>query len=211
MLHHPAQFTRISAYSGVLLAASVVCATLAPAAAADVTGDWRVKDGTAIIRVANCNGAMWGAVAWEQIPGGRDTNNPDAAKKNRPNLGMPILLNMKQGDEPGEWEGHVYNAKNGKTYESKIRLAKPDALEIEGCVLGFLCGGETWTRVTTLPPGPAAATAGTAPAKAQPPKAQAKTQAKPGSKTTGSANPPIPDNDPIGDVCLLPDVARGTH
>ncbi len=211
MLHHPAQLTRISAYSGVLLAASIVCAAAAPAAAADVTGDWRVKDGTAIIRVANCNGAMWGAVAWEKIPGGRDTNNPDAAKKNRPNLGMPVLLNMKQGDEVGEWEGHVYNAKNGKTYESKIRLAKPDALEIEGCVLGFLCGGETWTRVTSLPPGPAAATAGTAPAKAQPPKAQTKAQVKPGSKTTGSANPPIPDNDPIGDVCLLPDVARGTH
>lgn len=187
-------------------------ACTAPAFAADVTGDWLVKDGTAIIRVADCDGAMWGVVAWEKIPGGRDTNNPDAAKKSRPFLGMPLLLEMKRGEEPGEWEGHVYNAKNGKTYDSKIHLAGPDALEIEGCVLGFLCGGETWTRVTSLPPGPAGTAGVATPPAAKPqPKSHAKAPAKGAGKTTGSVNPPVAENDPVGDVCLLPEIARGAH
>jgi hypothetical protein len=51
---------------------------LAPAFAADPTGDWRVADGVANIRVAECNGDMWGVVAWEKTSGGHDDNNPDA-------------------------------------------------------------------------------------------------------------------------------------
>jgi hypothetical protein len=43
-----------------------------------------VADGVANIRVAECNGSMWGAVAWEKTPGGRDKNNPDVSKQNRP-------------------------------------------------------------------------------------------------------------------------------
>ena len=69
------------------------------ASAADPTGDWRVADGVANIRVAQCAGSMWGVVAWEKEPGGRDTNNPDVSKKSRPTLGMPILLDMKK--KPG--------------------------------------------------------------------------------------------------------------
>lgn len=206
--------------------ASAAC--VGPAVAADVTGDWLVKDGTAVIRVADCDGTMWGVVAWEKIPGGRDTKNPDASKRDRPFLGMPLLIGMKPGSERGEWEGHVYNAKDGKTYDSRIHLAGPDALEIEGCVLGFLCGGETWTRIAMLPPGPAATTAGTAPARNAPDKtaapvkpgtsakpadkAQTKPSAKTAAKTTGSASPPAAaENDPVGDVCLLPEIARRPH
>ena len=50
---------RITLFSGLFLAAG-----LAPALAGDPTGDWRVADGVANIRVAQCNGSMWGAVAW---------------------------------------------------------------------------------------------------------------------------------------------------
>ena len=64
---------RTVAYSGFFLA---TCFT--PALAADPTGDWKVADGVANIRVAECNGSMWGAVSWEKTPGGRDKSNPDA-------------------------------------------------------------------------------------------------------------------------------------
>jgi len=45
--------------------------TLASSAAlaAEPTGDWRVEDGSAIIRIDNCRGALWGVVAWEKVPG----------------------------------------------------------------------------------------------------------------------------------------------
>src|SRR6476620_8474107 len=151
MLHCPRNIVRSLVYSAVISAAG-----MAPALALDPTGDWRVADGVANIRVAQCNGSMWGVVAWEKTPGGRDTKNPDASKQNRLTLGMPILIDMKKKPGIDQWEGQVYNAKDGQSYSSTITPVGADQLEIQGCVLGFLCGGETWTRVAgPIPSSPA--------------------------------------------------------
>ena len=211
MLHYPRHVTRQIFVSGVLLAFGV-----APAIAADPTGDWRVADGVANIRVAECNGRMWGAVAWEKTPGGRDKNNPDASKQNRPTLGMPILIDMKKKPGADEWEGQVYNAKDGKTYSSTIKAVGADQLEIQGCVLGFLCGGETWTRVA--PPIPSSPT--NSMAKGTAPKSTSPQAAQQAPKTTGSASSTKPgqkqananpSGDVVGDICLISDIARFTH
>jgi len=216
MLHCPRTVMRLAAYSGILLATG-----LAPALALDPTGDWRVADGVANIRVAQCNGSMWGAVAWEQTPGGRDTHNPDVSKQNRPALGMPILIDMKKKAGVDQWEGQVYNAKDGQFYSSTIKPVDPDHMEIQGCVLGFLCGGETWTRVAgPIPLSPANSMAKGAPktSGALPKTATPKTSAAP--KTTGSVNPTAKGQklatsaqgaDPVGDICLLPDIAGFAH
>jgi uncharacterized protein (DUF2147 family) len=196
--------------------------------AADVTGDWRVADGVANIRVAQCNGSMWGVVAWEKTPGGRDTNNPDASKQGRPTLGMPILIDMKKKAGVADtWEGQVYNAKDGQLYSSTIKPAGTDQLEIQGCVLGFLCGGETWSRVAPpIPSSPANSMAKGAPKSTALPKgsatgsATAAAAAQPAPpKTTGAVAPaPKPGQKQaagqpgdIGDICLLPDIARFAH
>jgi uncharacterized protein (DUF2147 family) len=209
---------RTVAYSGIFLATGLVSAL-----AADPTGDWRVADGVANIRVAECNGSMWGAVAWEKTPGGRDTNNPDVSKQNRPSLGMPILIDMKKKPGVDQWEGQVYNAKDGQFYSSTIKPISPDQMEIQGCVLGFLCGGETWTRVAPpIPSSPANSMAKGAPKHPGAlPKTAASTPAA-APRTTGSVNatPKIQGQklatsaqptDPVGDICLLPDIARFTH
>ena len=217
MLHCPRNIMRTVAFSAAFLTTG-----LTSALAADPTGDWRVADGVANIRVAECNGSMWGAVAWEKMPGGRDKNNPDASKQNRPTLGMPILIDMKKKPGVDQWEGQVYNAKDGQSYSSTIKPAGSDQLEIQGCVLGFLCGGETWTRVTPpIPSSPANSMAKGAPKNTGAlPKTAAPAPAAP--KTTGSANPaPKPPGqklatagqpaDQIGDICLLPDITRFAH
>lgn len=219
MLHCPRNTMRKVVYSGILLAVG-----LAPALAADPTGDWRVADGVANIRVAECNGSMWGAVAWEQTPGGRDTHNPDVSKQNRPTLGMPILIDMKKKPGVDQWEGQVYNAKDGQFYSSTIKPVGPDQLEIQGCVLGFLCGGETWTRVAgPIPSSPVNSMAKGAPKTTGAlPRIAAPSTAAAMPKTTGSANPvhKMPGQklattaqpaDPVGDICLLPDIAGLAH
>ena len=243
MLHCPRIVARTIAYSGILLATGV-----STALAADPTGDWKVADGVANIRVAQCSGNMWGAVAWEKTPGGKDKNNPDASKQSRPTLGMPILIEMKKKPGIDAWEGQVYNAKDGQLYSSTIKPVGADQLEIQGCVLGFLCGGETWTRVgPPIPSSPANSMAKGAPKnpagaapKAAAPGTAAPTAAAPANpasqKTTGgAANPapqkttgvvaapaPAPKAAPgqkqaaaqpadIGDICLLPDIARFAH
>jgi uncharacterized protein (DUF2147 family) len=159
----------------------------APALAEEPTGDWLVEDGTAKIRIENCGGALWGFVAWEKTPGGRDTENPDPAKRDRPTLGLPILLNMQQAQRtPGRWDGEVYNAQNGKTYTSHISLTNTETLRIEGCVLGFLCGGQNWSRAA---PDPAAAGASAA-AKPGAPKAAAAPAPKGGAMAAAAQPKP---------------------
>jgi uncharacterized protein (DUF2147 family) len=198
-----------SLWSITLISAAIFCASGAGSAiAADPTGDWRVADGVANIRVALCNGSMWGVVSWEQTPGGRDVNNPDVSKKDRPTLGMPILIDMKKKPGADQWEGQVYNAKDGKLYSSTITPHGTDQLEIQGCVLGFLCGGETWTRV-----GP--------PIPASPVSSMAKGTPKTVGAAKGAVAPAKPAGrgqgvdqkgaDQIGDICLLGDIARLAH
>lgn len=241
MLQRPSITTRSLFYWGLVFTAGFVSAGLTPALAADPTGDWKVADGVANIRVAECNGNMWGAVAWEQTPGGLDKNNPDASKKSRPTLGMAILIDMKKNAKGDKWAGEVYNAKDGKMYKSTIALGDtPDELEIQGCVLGFLCGGETWTRVgppipsspsnslakgtaaTPVKPGILARITGTAP---KTPPGTAPAPATPTSAApkavpaTTAAAPKAPSGQKtaagqpadIGDICLLPEIARATH
>ena len=193
---------------------------ISSAVAAEPTGDWRVADGVADIRVAPCNGSMWGVVAWEKTPGGRDANNPDVSKQNRPTLGMPILIDMKKKPGLDQWEGQVYNAKDGQSYSATITPIGNDQLEIKGCVLGFLCGGETWTRVAPAPvpsnPANSMAKSGKpqmmpkAAAPAMPKQAAPSTAAtKPGQKPSTQAQ--MQPVDPLADICLLPDIARLPH
>ena len=237
MLHCPRNVARKVGYSGLFLAASFGCAL-----AADPTGDWKGADGVANIRVAQCYGNMWGVVAWEKTPGGKDKNNPDASKQSRPTLGMPILIDMKKKPGAYSWEGQVYNAKDGQLYSSTIKPVGTEQLEIQGCVLGFLCGGETWTRVgPPIPSSPANSMAKGAPKgafAAAPKTATAPAPAPVAPKTTGTASPApagagavnsgpasptaAPKVAPgqkqaaaqpadIGDICLLPDIARFAH
>lgn len=231
MLQRPRVTTRTLTYVGILFSAGLVSAGLTPAHATDPTGDWQVEDGVAAIRVAECNGSMWGAVAWEKTPGGLDKNNPDVSKKSRPTLGMPILLDMKRNAAGDTWAGQVYNAKDGKFYKSTIKLGNtPDELEIQGCVLGFLCGGETWTRVgppipsspantmamakatpKTAAPAKSTTTAHTATAQKLPPSPAAPkaTTAQRNAVTTTATAGQV--TDPVGDICLLPEIARFAH
>jgi uncharacterized protein (DUF2147 family) len=124
-----------------------------PAAAATAVGEWLVADKTAKIGIAPCveeerKDALCGNIVWTLTPPGLDEKNPDPEKRSRSVLGIEILQAMKP-TAPNRWEGSVYNAQNGKTYKAVITLENPDALKLEGCVLGgLLCGGETWTRVT---------------------------------------------------------------
>jgi uncharacterized protein (DUF2147 family) len=121
---------------------------IAAASAATPIGEWLVKDKTAHIRIVSCGNGLWGVLSWAKTPG-KDENNPDPAKRNRPLLGVPILRHMKpSASNPGRWDGEVYNAEDGNIYTSHISLASNDVLKIEGCALfGMICGGENWTRL----------------------------------------------------------------
>jgi uncharacterized protein (DUF2147 family) len=163
--------------------------TAQPAALPDPTGEWMVAQQVARIKIADCDGRLWGVVAWEAKPG-TDVKNPDPNLRSRPTLGMPILLGMapsKQGNwdnnKSKKWEGQIYNSEDGHTYSASISLVDPNTLRVQGCFLGFLCGGENWTRVEQDAQAAAPAQRNTA----KPSNAR---------KTTGSQQP-----EPSDDVC----------
>jgi len=138
----PIKYHAQSNISGIFFATG-----LASALAADPTGDWRVADGCGQHPRRRLQRQHVGRGGVGEDSGGRDINNPDVSKRNRPTLGMPILIDMKKKAGVDQWEGQVYNAKDGQSYSSTIKPVGSDQLEIQGCMLGFLCGGETWTRV----------------------------------------------------------------
>lgn len=206
-------------------------AVVGTAQAAEPLGEWRDEEGKATIRIVDCNSRLWGVVASESIPGGLDSKNPDKAKRTRPLLGIPVLLNMKKvDDEKDKWEGKVYNAEDGKTYDASIQLKAPNALRVEGCLVWPLCGGQTWSRVdSSAAPGGAktgatgstgAKTAAPAPKSAQPstqpspfptpigsaPKSsKGSTAGKAPAATAATADPATTE------ICSLPEIAGAPH
>jgi uncharacterized protein (DUF2147 family) len=115
-------------------------------------GEWITEDGQGRVRIRSCGRALCGVVS-SADPNDTDRHNPDASERNRPLLGLPVLIDMKPA-RSNRWEGQIYNAKNGKTYASNISLKNPDLLRVEGCVFGGLfCGGQDWTRAKNAPQG----------------------------------------------------------
>ena len=138
-----------------LLPLIAVFATLfsVQARSASPEGLWLTEDQTGRIRIEKCGNDMWGFLAWQKTPM-NDTNNPNRAMHNKSLTGAPLLIGMKQSGED-RWEGNVYNPRDGKTYSSKMATLPSGQLEIKGCVMGILCGGENWTRLAQDPPGTA--------------------------------------------------------
>jgi len=137
---------------------------------------------------------------------------------------MPILIDMKKKAGVDQWKAK-FTTPRTDNLQFDDQAVVSDQLEIQGCVLGFLCGGETWTRVagpipsspansmakggpkTAGAPRPAApqATTATAPKTTAPVNPAPK--AAPGQKLQATAQPA----DTVGDICLLPDIAGFTH
>jgi uncharacterized protein (DUF2147 family) len=65
----------------------------------------------------------------------------------RPALGLKILTDFRPSGE-GEWQGHIYNRENGKTYSCLMTLAAPEQLKVRPYI-GLSLFGQTqiWQRV----------------------------------------------------------------
>jgi uncharacterized protein (DUF2147 family) len=114
-------------------------------------GIWLTQAGDAKIRVSRCGGRICGVVVWLKDPidpaTGKpqvDDKNPNPALAKRPIIGLSLFSAMRSVG-PNQWSGQIYNADDGKIYASKVSVAGPATLKVEGCV-GTLCGGEEWTR-----------------------------------------------------------------
>ena len=124
------------------------------------TGTWQTEDGRARVRTERCGtyaDHLCGTIVWLQAPLGEDGKprvdqlNPDMDKRARPVLGHQMLLGLRPNPE-SHYEGKVYSADNGKSYDISVWNSDPSSLSIKGCMLVF-CGTQTWKRVTDILPG----------------------------------------------------------
>jgi uncharacterized protein (DUF2147 family) len=142
------------------LAAALAVVLAAPGAAAQaaVLGTWATEGGKSHVEITPCEpdaAKLCGVIVWLKEPlddagaPKRDRNNPDAALRERPILGLPLLAGFAAGGEPDVWEGgRIYNPEDGETYRCTMTLLGDGRLEVRGYVgLPLFGKSQVWTRV----------------------------------------------------------------
>jgi len=66
-------------------------------------------------------------------------------------LGHQLILGLKPGAD-GHFDGQIYNAENGKSYDISLSRGAKD-LNVRGCMLSILCATQTWTQTMNALPG----------------------------------------------------------
>ena len=128
----------------------------------DPSGVWLTEDGRARIRTEKCGAKLdrvCGYVVWMKTTttdDGKpllDVSNPDPKKRARPSLGLQLMMGLTPNAEDARYEGKIYNAEDGKSYDISIWLDGQNTLNVRGCLISFLCKTQSWTRTKEPAPG----------------------------------------------------------
>jgi uncharacterized protein (DUF2147 family) len=115
-----------------------------------ISGDWRVADGSAVVRVEPCGDRMCGRIA--QLvgdPDALDEANPSPALATRRVCGITILHGL-QASAAAKWTGgQLYDPESGKTLNGVSVMQKGDRLQVS-IGSGPFAGAETWRRVPAV-------------------------------------------------------------
>jgi uncharacterized protein (DUF2147 family) len=116
-----------------LLAACVLFGFAGAASAADY-GVWERPSTGSHVHFYDCGGKLCAKVVAVK----------DQARKGE--IGKSILHGAVKSGE-GTWKGDLTDAGTGKVYSGTVTLQGAGALSLQGCIGGFLCQSETWTKV----------------------------------------------------------------
>jgi uncharacterized protein (DUF2147 family) len=139
-----------------LFVAALIAHGAGAAAALDaLVGTWLTEDGSSRVVIAAGQGADGGTVyagkvAWLKDPtrdgvAVHDANNPDAALRGRPILGLEIVSGFKAAPGGGWTGGTLYSPRAGKSYPAMLSLTADGRLQIE-VKAGILSKTVYWTR-----------------------------------------------------------------
>ena len=104
-------------------------------------GVWMLDSGKVTVRIAPCGSDLCGSIVGLAKPLNKkgepklDKKNPDESLRSRPLIGLTILANMKPSGD-NKWKGTIYNADDGRTYSSYMKLSG-DNMKVKGCVGPF--------------------------------------------------------------------------
>jgi len=123
-------------------------ASFATTKANAILGIWFTEVKDAKIEVYKKANKYYGRAIWLAEPKDEDgkevvdEHNPNESLNNRPILGIDILIGFVYDD--GEWNGRIYDPKNGETYTAKLWM-EGRSLKVRG-YLGWFFDTKTWTR-----------------------------------------------------------------
>ena len=126
----------------------------------DILGLWDTEERDAKIEIYKCGAKYCGKIAWLKeatYPAGSkegvtgtpilDHNNPDPKLRERPLIGLPILIDFVFAGDNLWKNGKIYNSDNGKIYSGKLTLISPGQLNVRGFIgISLIGGSTTWTR-----------------------------------------------------------------
>ena len=116
---------------------AAACAMIGFAGAADAAepyGAWPRPSTGSQVRFYDCGGKLCAKVVAVK----------EAARKGE--VGKSILHGAVKSGE-NTWKGDLTDAGTGKVYAGTVTLQGTGALSLQGCIGGFLCESETWTKV----------------------------------------------------------------
>ncbi len=128
-------------------------------------GRWVTASGNLEVEIAPCGDRLCGTVV--RVLANRSMSKPgetmapvDALQTqlgkgtDRSPLGMQILTDFTPSGD-GEWEGHIYNREDGKTYSCFMELLEPNQLKVRPYKYVHLFGKtQVWHRVAEAANGP---------------------------------------------------------
>lgn len=148
---------KIAGKIGRAAAVFTVVAGLWGLAAAPVQADpgpegiWRMSSGKVTVRVRFCGGRKLCAtivgLAEPLSKNGKpkvDRENPNPSLRSRPIIGLQVVSGMAPAGA-NRWKGYIYNADDGGTYASELRLSG-NAMNLQGC-WGPFCKKNRFNRV----------------------------------------------------------------
>lgn len=103
------------------------------------------------------NGKYYGKIIWlkEPVENGKpkvDDENPDAALRDKPIIGLQLLKSFTFDEKTGEWsKGTIYDPDNGKSYNCFMKFDGETKLKIRGFIGKAWMGlgrTATWNKVS---------------------------------------------------------------
>jgi uncharacterized protein (DUF2147 family) len=130
----------------------LVAGAMALAAAAhgqtaeDALGVWENPENKSHTEFYKCGDSVCAKIV-KVVDGQKtDDKNPDAAKRNRPIVGLVIMQGAKKSG-PTSWSGTLYNRADGKSYAGTLTVKTKNTVELSGCVAMVFCKTTTFARV----------------------------------------------------------------
>ncbi len=123
----------------------------------DIDGVWLTQSKESMIEISKTGGNYVGKIIWLKFPISPythkpkvDIKNPDPKLRDRPIIGLNLLLSFKYATDTKTGEGDIYDPKSGSVYSCKATLQDPNTLNIRGYIGALWMGlgrTEVWKRI----------------------------------------------------------------